>query len=336
MMNRTIESATLINQKASSKLTRDIFLFIGLAYAIAWTSWIVVIKANLGEEYLNIGVAGPSIAAIVLSLQHKREKPSLHRARWIWFSLLTGVCWLILSAHYQWRAHGGLRFHPNPWTLLPSILPAWILSGIFSKDAGVRSFIARLVHWPNRWSLYALMCWPVFLLIPAAVAHVFHLPLVSPPRAASAPFIVLQGAGFYMFNVLFVGVEEEPGWRGFLLDRLQLRFSPLLASILVWIPWSLWHVPLDCYRPVRMSIGVWLLVRVVTAIPINVLLVWFYNKSGRSIQTTALFHAGMNTFPFVLPYYQPASAVLFVWAGFAVFNARMWRAPARAEAAPSV
>jgi membrane protease YdiL (CAAX protease family) len=41
------------------------------------------------------------------------------------------------------------------------------------------------------------------------------------------------------------GVSEEPGWRGFLLPRLQDRFSPLVASLLVWFPWALWHAPLD-------------------------------------------------------------------------------------------
>jgi uncharacterized membrane protein YadS len=69
----------------------------------------------------------------------------------------------------------------------------------------------------------------------------------------------------------------------------------------------------------------WLLIRVIMAIPMNILLAWFYNKSGRSIQSTAMFHAGMNTFAFVLPYYAPGLALVFVWAGYAVVEGRMWR-----------
>ena len=94
---------------------------------------------------------------------------------------------------------------------------------------------------------------------------------------------------------------------------------------MVWLPWSLWHLPLDFSRPGRFSLVSWLLIRVIMPVPMNILLAWFYNKSGRSIQSTAMFHAGMNTFPFVLPYYAPALALVFLWAGYAIVNGRMWR-----------
>ena len=39
----------------------------------------------------------------------------------------------------------------------------------------------------------------------------------------------------FLHYLLFVAVYEEPGWRGFLLPRLQSRFSPLMARICHWI-----------------------------------------------------------------------------------------------------
>jgi membrane protease YdiL (CAAX protease family) len=329
MTNPVVESAIAENPKdARSRVTRDALRYLALAYIFAWTSWLLVIKTNIGEEYLNVGVAGPAIAAMILSRNHSVEASATHRSpRWVWFMLLTVLCWLVLSAHYQWRAADRITLYLNPLTLIPSVFPAWVLSSVLSRDCGVRSLVGRLVHRPTPWSLSSLICWPIFLLVPGAIAYAFRLPLVWPQHSGTPGVIAARATAFFLYNILFVGVEEEPGWRGFLLDRLQLRFSPLLASVLVWLPWSLWHGPLDYYRPVRFNLAMWFLIRVAMAIPINILLVWFYNRSRRSIQATALFHAGMNTFPFVLPYCQPAYTLVFLWAGYAVVSGKMWRSP---------
>jgi membrane protease YdiL (CAAX protease family) len=37
---------------------------------------------------------------------------------------------------------------------------------------------------------------------------------------------------------------EEPGWRGFALPRLQKRFHPLIASVVLGFLWASWHLPL--------------------------------------------------------------------------------------------
>jgi membrane protease YdiL (CAAX protease family) len=190
---------------------------------------------------------------------------------------------------------------------------------------GVKEFARRLVHWPTRWTWFALLAFPVFQVVPAAIMGVLKQPLVWPSQHGPIAVLVACGLLFFAYNVVFVGAEEEPGWRGFLLDRLQGRFSPLVASLLVWLPWALWHGPLDYFRPVRFTLVFWLLLRVVTLIPLTIIITWFYNRSGRSIQATVMFHASMNTAPMVLPYSQTAMALLFVWAAWVVIAGRMWR-----------
>jgi membrane protease YdiL (CAAX protease family) len=170
------------------------------------------------------------------------------------------------------------------------------------------------------------------MLIPAAFIRLLGGPLVWPQETGTFPVLLAKAVMFLAYNLLFVAALEEPGWRGFLLDRLQCRVSPLFATLLVWLPWALWHGPLDYYRPVPFSAIIWLEVRVVFLIPLAFILSWFYNRSGRSTQATALFHAAMNTFPFVLPYSMPAFGLLFVWAAYAVVDGRMWRASGKAAA----
>lgn len=131
----------------------------------------------------------------------------------------------------------------------------------------------------------------------------------------------------FLRNLFFTAFFEEPGWRGYLLPNLQRRFSPLFSTLLVWLPWALWHAPLDFSGGIGHNLLYYVQVRVVFLIPITIIMTWIYNRSGGNLFSTAIFHAGMNTFPFVLPYAPPVLGLIFVWAGHAVFVDRMWRQP---------
>ena len=104
---------------------------------------------------------------------------------------------------------------------------------------------------------------------------------------------------------------------------MQQQSSPLVATLLVWLPWALWHAHPDYYRPGGFSLVFYLETRVIFLIPIALIMTWLYNAGGESLQASAIFHASMNTFPFVLPYFMPAFALLFVIAGYAVFSKRL-------------
>ena len=321
--------------KVGRSLATEVGTFIALAFGFSWLMWVGAIKLGLREEFLNIGTAGPAVAAIILSqcpqLSHTRRFGN----RWLWFAVLLMPCWIVISLYYLWRSGNGLEFRLSPLLLAPALFPAWILSGIFAADEGVRSLLRRLLHPPSRWSVFALLYFPALLGLPTAVAHAFGARIVWPRANGSVAVTIAIATSFSLFNLVFVATLEEPGWRGFLLDRLQHKFSPLSASFLVWLPWALWHAPLDYYRPGPFSWIEYVLLRVVFLIPLTIILTWFYDRSGRSIQTTAIFHAAMNTFPFVAPYYQPAWGLIFIFAAYAVIADRMWSHTSRVVVARS-
>jgi membrane protease YdiL (CAAX protease family) len=133
--------------------------------------------------------------------------------------------------------------------------------------------------------------------------------------------------------VLFGGGLEEPGWRGFALLRLQSRWSPLVASVILGLLWASWHDPEYFTSP-----GMWggpgafagILYRLVWNVPLAIIFTWLYNRSGRSrLLTLIVLHASFNTTTLLVPMSFQAGALLMgtMWAIalVCIVAGRMWR-----------
>ena len=178
-----------------------------------------------------------------------------------------------------------------------------------------------------RWPILALLLIPAFLLTTAILGHSLGLPVINPARSLSigklAGFSAIQFIQFLHY-FLFTAVGEEVGWRGLLLARFQTRFSPLTASVLVWLPWAIWHLPLDIGR--HWSAAQFIEQRIVILLIYSILLTWLYNRSGGSLLVVAIVHGGTGSFLYLLPSSPPmvvplAALLLFL----AVFLSRMWQ-----------
>lgn len=307
--------------------------FIGLAFGVSWLIWISAhrfgARPGVGEEILAFGSAGPAMAAIFLSRNGRKVLTSRLTTRLLWFGLLWAPCWTIYVVSDKMRGVTptlSLRF--GLILALLAALPAWIGSGAFSSDTGVRKLLRTLMVARNwRWQAVAFFSFPAILLIPTAVLRAFGMPVVWQRGSGTLWSLVADGAFIFLRNLFFTAFFEEPGWRGYLLSNLQRRFSPLFATLLVWLPRALWHAPLDFSGGIGHNLLYYVQVRVVFLIPLAIIMTWIYNRSGGNLFSTAIFHAGMNTFPFVLPYAPPVLGLIFVWAGYAVFADRMWRQP---------
>jgi len=304
---------------------KKVWAFLGLAYGLSWLALIPLIRFHANEAVLILGICGPAFAAMLLSRSRVSEPDRPNR--FLWFIAVTLLGWVVLIFTSEWRGvHPHWPAHIKLWLILPAMLPAWVVSGAFSKDSGIRGLLRTLLHPPNwRWPLVALFSMPAFLLLPSALAHLFGAPLQWPGKDSSAWTYAATGIVKFCYALLFAAVLEEPGWRGFLLERLQHRFSPLLASLLVWLPWALWHAPLDFGGWVASSWILYLEIRIIFMIPLTILTAWIYNRSGHAILATAIFHASFNTFPIILPFVPKIYALIFVWAGYVVVKDRMWR-----------
>jgi uncharacterized protein len=290
-------------------------------------------RPGVSEEILRFGSASPAMAAIFLSRSGRKVFTASLTTRLLWFGLLWAPCWAIYVVSDKMRGvttATSVRF--GLIVALLAAIPAWIGSGAFSSDSGVRKLLRTVTVRRNwRWQAVAFFSFPVILLVPTAILHAFGLLVVWQRGGGTLWSLAAYGALMFLRNLFFTSFSEEPGWRGYLLPHLQRRFSPLFASLLVWLPWALWHAPLDFSEGVGHSLSYYLQIRVVFLIPITIIMTWIYNRSGGNILSTAIFHAGMNTFPFVLPYARPALGLIFLWAGYAVFADKMWRRQMNAD-----
>jgi uncharacterized protein len=129
------------------------------------------------------------------------------------------------------------------------------------------------------------------------------------------------------------GLDEEAGWRGFALGRLQALLSPLTANLLLGVIWACWHLPLWLIPGTAQSEASFA-VYLVSTVSLSIILGWIYNGTGQSLLLVVLAHAVSNTgdnlryaaIGFPQPTFQAGvteaalSALFFIWAAFVIWR----------------
>ncbi|HTC95452.1 MAG TPA: type II CAAX endopeptidase family protein [Terriglobales bacterium] len=166
----------------------------------------------------------------------------------VFFLIAFGVPWT------AWTALALMRLpRPSPWTVL------LLVSGNFCSIAGfVAAYCAAgkkgIQDLLNRCLLFRvpILWWGYAISLPLLAGSITAV-IRSAARGEVVTFkpleIVHQWWVLYnfIFGFFWGPLGEEAGWRGFLLPRLLEKYSPLTASLILGLIWSLWHVPLD-YR----------------------------------------------------------------------------------------
>jgi membrane protease YdiL (CAAX protease family) len=119
------------------------------------------------------------------------------------------------------------------------------------------------------------------------------------------------GALWFFFYILFIGGgQEELGWRGYALPRLQTRFNAFVSSLIVGAAWGVWHLPM-MFIPGSSLYGASIVSYLVLLVLQSIVLTWLYNSTGSTL-VCVLYHTWSN---FVAVYlmvdlYHPAYGLL--------------------------
>jgi membrane protease YdiL (CAAX protease family) len=183
------------------------------------------------------------------------------------------------------------------------IFASVIMTGLTLGKDGVVALLKRYVQWRVGWKWYLA----AFLLKPSLIVLAVYInaALVGVPpdfstvmahkifgRAAYLPLFILP---FFLVDLISNG--EEIGWRGYVLPRLQAKYSALTSTLILGVIWGFWHLPryLSHWNTVSFA---WFLVH---ALAYAVILTWLYNNTKGSLLLVAISHASSNTAGLFMP-----------------------------------
>ncbi len=175
------------------------------------------------------------------------------------------------------------------------LFAALIVTGIVEGKAGLKDLWRRSTLWkvPLKWYLAALGI-PLIL-------SVVSLGLGALSSGGQLDYAAKLPVGsffpFFLYMLVFTGIAEEPGWRGFALPRLQSRHDAVKSSWILGVLWGVWHFPFIIYynlgagpAPLIVSL-IGLTFGIVGWTIVNT---WLYNNT-ESVWIMILLHGWGNT-----------------------------------------
>lgn len=225
---------------------------------------------------------------------------------WAYTLLAYGLSWLVWAPAVL--ASAGIITAPLPLELLTALailvgafgplVAAVTVTGREQGRAGVRELLARARRW--RIGLPALLLIAGLPFAASAAARALDLLTggTPPPFALSTPWALIPT---FLFILLLGGpLQEEFGWRGYALPRLQARWGALGASLILGVAWALWHLPFWLMAGAGME-GTPLPVYLLYTIGLTGVMTWLHNATGGSLFAAILMHTTANFVSNVLP-----------------------------------
>lgn len=186
------------------------------------------------------------------------------------------------------------------------VAAALVMTGITAGKAGLIALLRRFLIWRVGLGWYV-----VVLLGPAALSLIASgfqfLWGSSPPDFANvyARQIFGSEASLWIFVLPFLLSQllmngEEIFMRGYALPRLQARYNALVASLVLGVIWTAWHLPKFLTAGSNQSdASIW--VYLIHTLALAILFTWIYNSTRGSLLLVTLFHAAYNTSAIFLP-----------------------------------
>lgn len=196
------------------------------------------------------------------------------------------VLGLVLS-WYPWVLHLMVRpgnGGPNPLGLLVAALIAGAVDAGWRGSLEVLRSIVRVVA--------PLRAWAVALLLPfATIAAGLAIASLAGMTIAFKPPVWSDLLDKFIIMTLFVGLGEEPAWRGFLTPLLQRVRTPLVAALIVAGIWAVWHLPLMGTEFAWPLVPMFL----ISLLGAAFIQAWLYNTAKGSSLLPMLMHGVLNT-----------------------------------------
>ena len=309
----------------------QVLAFFILAYAITWPGFFLVFfifpENQIVEALASQVVFSPALAAMLISCI---AEPYPTHARSSAKGITFVVSWLfasIVQVLYFWKVYKtDITAVIVVVSCVFALFPAWVLSSVYARTPGIRKHFSTLLkpRGPALWYLVIFLIFPGIPLLAMGITRAFGGQAQFYPAdlgfEGATIFLLLEFLrGFLMTG----GINEESGWRGFALPRLQTRYPVIISAGIVWFFWALWHLPYDIGRGDSVS---WILEnRLIWNLMVSIVMTWLYNRTNGSILAPALFHSAMNAFGNQFSINLVSRILIIGLAIFAIVSDRMWK-----------
>jgi len=175
------------------------------------------------------------------------------------------------------------------------LVGAFLMTYRKDKREGVINLLKKALYIKssNIWLL------PAFLMLPLMIGASFFIYMIiygaeSMPDMIiiSQPWLIIP---LFIYSLFALGaLQEEFGWRGYALEKMQQRFNALISSIILGMFWALWHLPLFFIEGTMQS-SIPFYIFFINVISISIMYTWLYNNSRSSVLIVLIFHGMHNT-----------------------------------------
>jgi membrane protease YdiL (CAAX protease family) len=172
-----------------------------------------------------------------------------------------------------------------------------IMTGLTLGKEAVFTLIKRYFQWRVGWKWYLAALFLEPLLIVLGVYGNALVTGVAPDFSKVTAYKIFgEGAILWLFVVPFfltdlISNGEEMGWRGYVLPRLQAKYSALTSTLILGIVWGLWHLLKFLPHWNAVSFAFFM----VHIMAFAVTQTWLYNNTKGSLLLVAICHASANT-----------------------------------------
>lgn len=189
------------------------------------------------------------------------------------------------------------------------VLGPMIAAGIVIYFSG-----ESLKNWAGQFLNYKVkLRWYLIALGIPLISVIFDTLVLAIIGGDPVEFGVLPGrlvifVPYFLYQTFLHGGLEEFGWRGFALPRLQNKYNPLIASIIIGFFWAAWHLPLF-FQPGSPYYD-WLFpLYLFRTISLSIILTWLYNCSKKSLPVVMILHGAGNAVMLLYPFQMDLEAV---------------------------
>lgn len=188
-----------------------------------------------------------------------------------------------------------LLYRNDPTSVDAPILPigpliaAIMTAAVFAGLHGLKELFRKVAHWRVGPIWYAIV-----LLVPVVLTvTAVGLNIAAGAKVADG-FVMPQWPQLivrFLFIFFWIGLGEEPGWRGYLLPRLLVGRTAFAAAIVLGLIHAVWHWTLFGVEYDVDNVLPW----AISVFCFSIVICWIWIKTGGSVLMAMLMHASNNT-----------------------------------------